>query len=968
MPENKKLGLVLSLLVLFCVCTVWAVNRSGSPGKIETVLLNKLSSLDSRSDIVVWVMFKDKGEGASSITMALDVAEGHLSEKTYARRRRALRTDRVGLYEDLPLSRDYIRTIEDAGGRLRAESRWLNCASFVMPAGQVTKLASLDCVKTIREVAKFTSVECRKRVFSSTLSGREGSNILQWDYGPSEDQLRLIGAIPALRDGYNGEGANIGILDTGYGRYVLGNPILALQHISPVAEHDFLGGDQIPFYRSLGGGAWDSAGAVQQRVKLLENLVLVVGSNSTIHAFWEADTIRVEASARDIFHSYSTDGGFAWLSPASNISMSEALSRRPSAVASDTVYLFWEGNIDSLNPDGDQDIFMVTWYNGSLSEPTNISNDLSWSTWPFSFLEPGSTEVVHLVWMDLDSTIIYANSSDWSDTHNVTHPNKDRVTPASIAVDDSGYIHVVWSTEPDGLLLHAVSTDGGMNFTQDTLRSANTRNPVFAVSDSIIHLFYSDFPTQAVGRVSYMRSYDRGTTWSSSTAISGDLSPFLGRVSVSSYGSRVVCAWEDRRSIYVARSTNDGLNWGSAYSWNEPFSYDPVVYSFGADDYLTYKKRGDDNTEFESSQDGDRQHWHGTEMLSIMGGFRQGQLVGPAFRANYYLAKTEKYINIEGYPHFYEMPCEEDFWIEGLEWLESQGVDIVSSSLGYPDLYEYYRRDGKTALVSQAAHKAYKLGVLVVNAIGNARLEDTLDPGSLYPPSDADSIVGVGGVVTTDGTWLSPEKGASLGFGFYSAKGPSADGRTKPDVMAPVEAFMVNPAHEDSFWYGIGTSGATALTAGVAGLLLHAHPSWRGDPGKIRDCLMNTATMHDSPNDTMGWGIVQADEALLCEPPEIFPPTEEMLLTPYPNPVTADRGYVTIEFHLHEPTIPRIRIYTMSGELVWEWRSENQMFIGNHQVTWDLKNEAGNDVASGIYIVVLLGFESSSIEKLAVVR
>jgi serine protease AprX len=314
------------------------------------------------------------------------------------------------------------------------------------------------------------------------------------------------------------------------------------------------------------------------------------------------------------------------------------------------------------------------------------------------------------------------------------------------------------------------------------------------------------------------------------------------------------------------------------------------------------------------------------------------------------------------------MPCEEDFWIEGVEWLEAQGADIVSSSLGYPDLYEYYRRDGKTALVSQAAHKAYKLGVLLVSAVGNARLEDTLDPGSLYPPSDADSILAVGGVITSDGTWLSPEKGASMGFGFYSAKGPTADGRTKPDLMAPVEAYMVNPAHEDSFWFGIGTSGATALTAGVAGLLLQAHPSWRGDPAKLRDCLLETGSMSTSPNDTMGWGIVRADEALLCEPVEVIPPKAESLLAPYPNPVRGERDYVTIQFHLSEPAIPRLAIYTMSGELVWKWRSEEQLFIGRHEVNWDLKNESGNDVASGIYIVTLSGFESVSIQKLAVVR
>jgi|GEM_PF-2520457 len=963
MHDNGKLALILSLVVLLAIGTVWAVGKAGNQEKIDPALKAKISSLDPRAEVTVWVIFEDKGEASSSLARAIESSESRLTSAAYERRRLALRTDRVSLYEDVPVSRDYVRRVEDLGGRLRAVSSWLNAASFVIPAGQVEKASVLDCVKSVREVKTFRSVEYRGPSTSNALKDWKGANTLQWDFGPSEDQLNLIRAVSVLREGYNGQGANIGILDTGYR-----TSILALQHVNKIAEHDFLGGDQVPFYRSRNSGSWDTTGTVQQRVKLLENLALVVARDSTIHAFWEADTIRGQASARDIYHSYSTDLGSGWLATPTNISMSEELCRRPSAVASDTVYVFWEDGTDTLNPDGDQDIFMAKWYGGSLFDLTNISMNTSWSTWPSAFLEPGTPEVVHLVWMELDSVLVYANSSDWSDTHNVVYPNKDRVSPASIAVDDSGYVHIVWSTEPAGLLIHAISTDGGINWSRDTLRSSGSENPVLAVSDSVLHLFFCDFPTQAVGRVLYSRSEDRGATWSSGSALSGDLSPFLGRVNCSSSGSRVVCAWDDHRMVYVARSTDGGQNWGTTASFDLPFSYDPVVQSFGSDDYLTFKRRGDSNTDFEESQDGDHQFHHGTEMLSIMGGFRIGQLIGPSFKANYYLAKTEKYVNIVGYPHFYEMPCEEDFWIEGLEWLEAQGVDIVSSSLGYPDLYEYYRRDGKTALVSQAAHKAYKLGVLLVNAVGNARLEDTLDPGSLYPPSDADSILAVGGVLTIDGTWLSPEKGASLGFGFYSAKGPSADGRTKPDVMAPVEAYMVNPAHEDSFWYGIGTSGATALTAGVAGLLIHAHPSWRGDPGRIRDCIVGTASMHATPNDTMGWGIVRADDALHCEPVEVFPPKAESLLSPYPNPVRGDRGYVTIRFHLNEPTIPRLRIYTMSGELVWEWRSEEQMFIGTYDMNWDLKNESGDDVASGIYIVTLLGFQSTSIQKLAVVR
>jgi hypothetical protein len=963
MPRNRRAVSLIASLVLLSIGTVWAVSRTGRQEKIDPALRDKLASLPSNSTVAVWVMFKDKGESPVSLTRAVEQAERYITDKAYERRRIALRSDRVSLYEDLPVNADYVREIENLGGRLRVESRWLNAASFLVPASQVERISELEPVKSISEVVTYRNVECRRPSSVNTLKSDEGPNTLQWDYGFSEEQLSMINAISVLQDGYTGEGANIGILDTGYR-----TSVLALKYVRKMAEHDFLSGDQVPFYRNSLAGTWDSLATMAQQVRLLENMTLAISEDGVIHAFWEADTIRdMNTSARDIYYSYSTNRGSWWNTPFRNISASAALSRRPCAVASDTLYLFWEDGIDTFNADGDQEIFMLKCWAGGFYGISNISNDPEWSTWPAAYLEPGSTDVVHLVWMNSDSTVMYSNSRSWSNVRNLTSPYAGRVSPASVVVDGMGYIHVVWSTRPDGVLIHARSTDAGVSFVKDTLRSAGSDDPVLAVSDSTVYLFFTDFSGGVLRRVMYARSTDGGSSWPAASPLSGDLSPFLGRVSASACGSRVVCAWENHRTVYVARSTDRGQTWPAPDSFPLSFSYDPVVCCADSDDYLTFKRRGDDNTDYEASQDGDRQHWHGTEMLSIMGGFRIGELIGPAFKANYYLAKTEKYVNIAGYPHFYEMPCEEDFWVEGLEWLEAQGVDVVSSSLGYPDLYEYYRRDGKTALISQAAYKAYKLGVLVVNAIGNARLEDTLNPGSLYPPSDADSIVAVGGVVA-DGTWLSPEKGAQLNFGFYSAQGPTSDGRTKPEVMAPVEAYMVNPAYSDSFWYGIGTSGATALTAGVAGLMLHAHPSWRGDAKKLRDCLLATATLSSTPTDTMGWGIVDAYQAIRCEPVEVIPPKAESLLAPYPNPVRGDRGYVTLRFYLFEPTLARIRIYTLSGELVWKWKSDGQLFVGEYNVDWDLKNESGNDVASGIYIVALLGFRSTSLQKLAVVR
>ena len=60
---------------------------------------------------------------------------------------------------------------------------------------------------------------------------------------------------------------------------------------------------------------------------------------------------------------------------------------------------------------------------------------------------------------------------------------------------------------------------------------------------------------------------------------------------------------------------------------------------------------------------------------SFIGGYSEGELIGPAHRATYLLAKTE---NTES-----ETPVEEDNWVAAVEWAEAWGADVITSSLGY---------------------------------------------------------------------------------------------------------------------------------------------------------------------------------------------------------------------------------------------------------------------------------------------
>ena len=258
----------------------------------------------------------------------------------------------------------------------------------------------------------------------------------------------------------------------------------------------------------------------------------------------------------------------------------------------------------------------------------------------------------------------------------------------------------------------------------------------------------------------------------------------------------------------------------------------------------------DGNTAREKNQkyeDSQSQGGHGTATLSSLGGFKEGKLIGPAFNADFILAKTE-YVSSE-------TPMEEDFWLEAAEWAEAYGADVITSSLVYKafdkpyvdNSYNYSDYDGKTSIITIAGDLAAYYGIVVCNATGNYY---QTDPPSLGSASDGDSVIGVG-AVDIQGTITS-----------FSSNGPTSDGRIKPDVVAPGAAVYVARMGEgNNYDYSNGTSFSTPITAGVCALILSAHPELTAM--QVRDALRNTANNNTSPNNVYGWGLINAYKAML---------------------------------------------------------------------------------------------------------
>jgi subtilase family protein len=222
---------------------------------------------------------------------------------------------------------------------------------------------------------------------------------------------------------------------------------------------------------------------------------------------------------------------------------------------------------------------------------------------------------------------------------------------------------------------------------------------------------------------------------------------------------------------------------------------------------------------------------HGTATWSLFAGDVRGRLHGIARGAHYLLAKTEDVRS--------ETRVEEDNYVHALEWADSIGVDIVSSSLGYLSFdngfsYTPSQLNGDIAVTSMGAEIAAQRGILVVTAAGND------GPGfrTLVTPGDADSVLTIGAE-------------DSLGtIAFFSSRGPTADRRIKPDFTAPGTAVCV-------LWNGQvrredGTSFATPLIAASAALVKQMHPSLL--PTDLRAAFRSTATKRASPDSTYGWG------------------------------------------------------------------------------------------------------------------
>ncbi|MDA8351873.1 MAG: S8 family serine peptidase [Firmicutes bacterium] len=200
--------------------------------------------------------------------------------------------------------------------------------------------------------------------------------------------------------------------------------------------------------------------------------------------------------------------------------------------------------------------------------------------------------------------------------------------------------------------------------------------------------------------------------------------------------------------------------------------------------------------------------------------------------------------------------------ISGIEWCiqnrEKYNIRVLSLSLGSRTNSSY-----KDDPVAQAVEKAWDHGITVVAAAGN----DGPDPGTISSPGIHPRIITVGASNDKGTPTIRDDEAAS-----FSSRGPTPDGVTKPDLLAPgtdivslrVPRSYIDKMSPDSrinrhYTTLSGTSMATPIVAGMAAVLLTHQPDLT--PDEVKRELVQAAQSLELPPNVQGEGLAQAADS-----------------------------------------------------------------------------------------------------------
>lgn len=169
-------------------------------------------------------------------------------------------------------------------------------------------------------------------------------------------------------------------------------------------------------------------------------------------------------------------------------------------------------------------------------------------------------------------------------------------------------------------------------------------------------------------------------------------------------------------------------------------------------------------------------------------------------------------------------------------------LKVINMSFGSPSLFS-----GEDPFFAQLVEMMDDVGILVTVSAGNAGPSGM----TIGDPGLAENILTVGASDDATHERIAMEIFSYPGFGllcrpidnnqtaYFSSRGPTADGRNDPEIVAPGTWRFVQHANGHLISWASGTSFSAPTVAGAAALLLSAHPE--SQPKDIRGALLNGA-------------------------------------------------------------------------------------------------------------------------------
>lgn len=242
-------------------------------------------------------------------------------------------------------------------------------------------------------------------------------------------------------------------------------------------------------------------------------------------------------------------------------------------------------------------------------------------------------------------------------------------------------------------------------------------------------------------------------------------------------------------------------------------------------------------------------------------------MMGASPNVSLVLARTEDAVT--------EKHIEELNWVRAMEWADSIGVDIIHSSLGYSEFdslegdYTYADMDGKTTIITLAAELAASRGIFITNSAGNQGAKDWR---YITAPCDGEHVLCVGAVDSFEV------------IADFSSRGPSSDGRIKPDVVAMGRKAAI-PNQFGTMVTSNGTSLSGPLVAGLVACLKQAHPNKSNE--QLFEAILMGSDRYEMPDNDYGYGIPDAlkiDSILRSWPGLGISDVSTIKTNIYPNP------------------------------------------------------------------------------------